>query len=157
MAEFLEKNGISATFYHAGLKNETKDYRQKEWKEGNYRVIIATNAFGMGIDKPDVRLVIHIDLPDSLEAYFQEAGRAGRDGKNARAILLYSNADKAKLKKRIHDNYPEKEYITKIYEHIQYYYQMAMGDGLGCVYDFNLEDFCVRFKHFPVQIGGAHV
>ncbi|EGJ70350.1 ATP-dependent DNA helicase, RecQ family [Bacteroides coprosuis DSM 18011] len=155
MAEFLEKNGISATFYHAGLKNETKDYRQKEWKEGNYRVIIATNAFGMGIDKPDVRLVIHIDLPDSLEAYFQEAGRAGRDGKNARAILLYSNADKAKLKKRIQDNYPEKEYITKIYEHIQYYYQMAMGDGLGCVYDFNLEDFCVRFKHFPVQAHNA--
>ena len=155
MANFLIKNGISATFYHAGLKNETKDIRQKAWQSGEYRVIVATNAFGMGIDKPDVRLVIHIDLPDSLEAYFQEAGRAGRDGKNARSILLFSNADEAKLKKRILDNYPEKEYIKNIYEHIQYYYQMAMGDGLGCVYDFNLEEFCIRFKHFPVQTHNA--
>ena len=155
MAEFLTQNGISATFYHAGLNNDTKDQRQKQWQSGECRVIVATNAFGMGIDKPDVRLVLHIDLPDSIEAYFQEAGRAGRDGLNSRSIILYSNSDKAKLEKRIKDSYPEKEYILEIYEHLQYYFQMAMGDGLGCIYDFNLEEFCLRFKHFPIQAHNA--
>ncbi|WP_018108340.1 RecQ family ATP-dependent DNA helicase [Bacteroides propionicifaciens] len=155
MSDFLTRNGISSTFYHAGLNHELKDQRQKKWQSGEYRVMVATNAFGMGIDKADVRLVLHIDLPDSIEAYFQEAGRAGRDGKNARSIILYSNADQAKLQKRIKDNYPEKEYILNIYEHLQYYFQMAMGDGLGCIYDFNLEEFCLRFKHFPVQAHNA--
>lgn len=155
MTEFLVQNGISATFYHAGLNNDTKDKRQKLWQSGECRVMVATNAFGMGIDKPDVRLVLHIDLPDSIEAYFQEAGRAGRDGLNSRSIILYSNSDKAKLEKRIKDSYPEKEYILDIYEHLQYYFQMAMGDGLGCIYDFNLEEFCLRFKHFPIQAHNA--
>lgn len=155
ITQYLNRNGITATFYHAGLNNTTKDQRQKAWQNGEYRVIVATNAFGMGIDKPDVRLVVHVDLPDSLEAYFQEAGRAGRDLKNARAILLYSNADSTKLKKRVQDNYPDRTYILKVYEHLQYYYQMAVGDGLGCTYDFNLEQFCVQFKHFPVPVHSA--
>lgn len=155
ITDYLNRNNITATFYHAGLNNLTKDQRQAGWQDGKYRVMVATNAFGMGIDKPDVRLVVHIDLPDSLEAYFQEAGRAGRDLLNARAILLYSKSDSTKLQKRIKDNYPDREYILNLYEHLQYYYQMAVGDGLGCIYDFNLEEFCVKFKHFPVPAHNA--
>lgn len=113
-AEILRKAGISADFYHAGLSNETKDLRQKQWQTGEFRVIVATNAFGMGIDKADVRLVVHIDLPDSPEAYFQEAGRAGRDGEKAYAVILYSKSDKTTLQKRISDTFPEKEYIKQI-------------------------------------------
>ena len=106
----------------------------------------------MGIDKPDVRIVIHMDLPDSIEAYFQEAGRAGRDGQKAYAVVLYAKSDKATLHKRIPDTFPEKEYIKEVYEHLQYYYQMAMGDGQGCVREFNIEDFCRKFKYFPVPV-----
>ena len=109
IAELLNKENITAEFYHAGLNNEVKDQRQQKWQSGTSRVMVATNAFGMGIDKPDVRLVIHIDLPDSLEAYFQEAGRAGRDGNKAYAVILYSKSDKATLNKRIPDTFPEKE------------------------------------------------
>ena len=109
----------------------------------------------MGIDKPDVRLVIHLDLPDSPEAYFQEAGRAGRDGEKAYAVILYSKSDKVTLHKRIPDTFPDKDYIKKVYEHLQYYYQMAMGDGLGCTKEFNLEEFCRKFKHFPVPADSA--
>lgn len=155
IAELLNKENITAEFYHAGLNNEVKDQRQQKWQSGASRVMVATNAFGMGIDKPDVRLVIHIDLPDSLEAYFQEAGRAGRDGNKAYAVILYSKSDKATLNKRIPDTFPEKEYINKVYEHLNYYYQMAMGDGMGCMYDFNLEEFCRKFKHFPVPADSA--
>ncbi len=153
--EFLRKAGVSAEFYHAGLNNETKDLRQKQWQKGEFRVIVATNAFGMGIDKADVRLVVHIDLPDSPEAYFQEAGRAGRDGEKAYAVILYSKSDKTTLNKRVSDTFPEKEYIKQVYEHVNFYYQMAMGDGLGRMYDFNLEEFCRNFKHFPVPANGA--
>ncbi|WP_296259997.1 ATP-dependent DNA helicase RecQ [uncultured Phocaeicola sp.] len=152
---FLNQHDISATFYHAGLDNATKDQRQKGWQEGTFRVMVATNAFGMGIDKPDVRLVIHLDFPDSPEAYFQEAGRAGRDGQKAYAVLLYAQSDKTILKKRIGDTFPEKEYIRQVYEHINYYYQMAMGDGRGCTFAFNIEEFCQRFKHFPVRVDSA--
>lgn len=155
IADMLNKQGITADFYHAGLNNETKDMRQNKWQSGNVRVMVATNAFGMGIDKPDVRIVIHMDLPDSPEAYFQEAGRAGRDGLKAYAIILYSKSDKTSLKKRIPDTFPDKEYVKEVYEHLNYYYQMAMGDGLGCVYDFNLDEFCRKFKHFPVQADSA--
>lgn len=155
IADLLNKQGITADFYHAGLNNETKDMRQNKWQSGNVRVMVATNAFGMGIDKPDVRIVIHMDLPDSPEAYFQEAGRAGRDGLKAYAIILYSKSDKTSLKKRIPDTFPDKEYVKEVYEHLNYYYQMAMGDGLGCVYDFNLDEFCRKFKHFPVQADSA--
>ena len=155
ITEFLQNEGISANFYHAGLDNAVKDLRQKQWQQDECRVMVATNAFGMGIDKPDVRVVIHIDLPDSPEAYFQEAGRAGRDGNKAFAVILYSQADKTTLHKRIPDTFPDKEYIKKVYEHLQYYYQMAMGDGLGCIKVFNLEEFCRTFKHFPVQAHSA--
>ena len=152
---FLTQHDISATFYHAGLNNDTKDQRQKGWQDGTFRVMVATNAFGMGIDKPDVRLVIHLDFPDSPEAYFQEAGRAGRDGQKAYAVLLYAQSDKTILKKRIGDTFPEKDYIRQVYEHINYYYQMAMGDGRGCTFAFNIEEFCQRFKHFPIRVDSA--
>lgn len=153
--ELLTHEGITADFYHAGLDNAVKDIRQKRWQSGECRVMVATNAFGMGIDKPDVRLVIHLDLPDSPEAYFQEAGRAGRDGEKAYAVILYSQSDKTTLHKRIPDTFPDKDYIKKVYEHLQYYYQMAMGDGLGCTKEFNLEEFCRKFKHFPVPADSA--
>lgn len=155
IAEFLIGEGISAEFYHAGLSNATKDLRQGRWKSGESRVMVSTNAFGMGIDKPDVRLVIHMDIPDSIEAYFQEAGRAGRDGQTAYAVALYQETDKRNLRKRVADNFPEKKYIKEVYEHLQYYYQMAMGDGLGCVKEFNIADFCRKFKHYPVQVDSA--
>ena len=153
--ELLTHEGITADFYHAGLDNAVKDIRQKRWQDGECRVMVATNAFGMGIDKPDMRLVIHLDLPDSPEAYFQEAGRAGRDGEKAYAVILYSKSDKVTLHKRIPDTFPDKDYIKKVYEHLQYYYQMAMGDGLGCTKEFNLEEFCRKFKHFPVPADSA--
>lgn len=155
VAELLVNNEITATFYHAGLNNDVKDQRQKSWLSGESRVMVATNAFGMGIDKPDVRLVIHVDLPDSPEAYFQEAGRAGRDGQKAYAVLLYAKSDKATLSKRITDTFPDKEYIRKVYEDVNYYFQMATGDGLGCTFAFNLDEFCRNFKHFPVQADSA--
>ena len=154
-SQMLNENGITATFYHAGLNNDTKDQRQKSWVKGETRVMVATNAFGMGIDKPDVRLVVHIDIPDSPEAYFQEAGRGGRDGEKAYAVLLYAKSDKATLKKRITDTFPDKEYIRTVYEHLNYYYQMAMGDGLGCTREFNIDEFCRNFKHFPIQVDSA--
>lgn len=152
---FLNRNHITATFYHAGLNDETKDYRQKAWLKGEFRVMVATNAFGMGIDKPDVRVVIHADVPDSPEAYFQEAGRAGRDGMKAYAVLLFCARDKITLKQRVSDTFPEKSYIRKIYEDINFYYQMAMGDGRGCIFAFNIDEFCRNFKHFPVQTDSA--
>ena len=155
IVQFLNRNHITATFYHAGLSDDTKDLRQKAWLKGEYRVMVATNAFGMGIDKPDVRLVIHADVPDSPEAYFQEAGRAGRDGLKAYAVLLFCPRDKITLKQRISDTFPEKDYIRKVYEDINFYYQMAMGDGLGCTFAFNLDEFCHNFKHFPVQTDSA--
>ena len=155
ITELLNNEDITADFYHAGLDDATKDIRQHRWQSGGSRVMVATNAFGMGIDKPDVRIVIHMDLPDSIEAYFQEAGRAGRDGQKAYAVILYAKADKTTLHKRIPDTFPEKEYIKDVYEHLQYYYQMAMGDGLDCVREFNIEDFCRKFKYFPVPVDSA--
>lgn len=155
ITELLNNEHITADFYHAGLDDATKDIRQHRWQSGESRVMVATNAFGMGIDKPDVRIVIHMDLPDSIEAYFQEAGRAGRDGQKAYAVILYAKSDKTTLHKHIPDTFPEKEYIRDVYEHLQYYYQMAMGDGLDCVREFNIEDFCRKFKYFPVPVDSA--
>ena len=155
ITELLTNEGITADFYHAGLDNAVKDLRQKRWQSGEVRVMVATNAFGMGIDKPDVRIVLHLDLPDSPEAYFQEAGRAGRDGEKAYAVILYAKSDKMTLHKRIVDTFPEKEYILNVYEHLQYYYQMAMGDGFQCIREFNLEEFCRKFKYFPVPVDSA--
>ena len=154
ITELLMQEGITADFYHAGLDNAVKDLRQKRWQNGEIRVMVATNAFGMGIDKP-VRIVLHIDLPDSPEAYFQEAGRAGRDGLKAYAVILYAKSDKMTLHKRVADTFPEKEYILQVYEHLQYYYQMAMGDGFQCIREFNLEEFCRKFKYFPVPVDSA--
>ena len=154
-AEYLAGQGISATYYHAGLDNADKDARQKAWVSDKARVMVATNAFGMGIDKPDVRTVIHTDCPDSLEAYFQEAGRAGRDGAKAYAVLLYNGADSRKLAKRIDDNFPEKEYIRKVYEHLAYFFQVAEGYGENITFEFNIEKFCHTFKHFPLRVNSA--
>mgnify|MGYP002521565217 CR=1 FL=1 len=155
VAEVLVKEGISATFYHAGLDNALKDERQRQWTSDQVRVMVATNAFGMGIDKPDVRLVIHIDSPDSLEAYFQEAGRAGRDGKRAYAVLLYNNSDSGKLQRRVADNFPEKEYIRQVYDHLAYFYQVAVGSGYNAVFEFPTDKFCYIYHHFPIQLESA--
>ncbi len=133
-----------ATYYHAGLSHAEKTKRQEAWKRGEMRVIVCTNAFGMGIDKPDVRVVIHLDLPDSLEAYFQEAGRAGRDGKEAFAVLLYHAQDKTKAKKRIHDNYPEKDFIKRVYEAVGDWLEVGIGSGLGHTFAFPFEQFCTE-------------
>ena len=155
VAELLTEAGISATFYHAGLDHSVKDARQRDWQQDKVRIMVATNAFGMGIDKPDVRVVIHIDCPDSLEAYFQEAGRAGRDGKKSYAVLLYNDADKRKLNKRVNDTFPDKDYIKKVYEHLAYFYQVGIGSGYHATFEFNIDDFCHKFRHFPIQVDSA--
>ena len=155
VAEMLNNAGISATFYHAGLDSSVKDERQQAWQEGKIRVMVATNAFGMGIDKPDVRLVIHIDCPDSIEAYFQEAGRAGRDGFKAYAVLLYNASDKRKLEKRISDTFPSKDYIRQVYEHLAFFYQIGVGSGYNHTFEFNIDKFCHAFRHFPLQVDSA--
>ena len=155
IAEHLSDAGFSATFYHAGVALADKEQRQRDWQHDRTRIMVATNAFGMGIDKPDVRLVVHFDCPDSPEAYFQEAGRAGRDGLPAKAILLYNSSDHAKLEKRISDTFPEKDYIRQVYEHLAFYYQIATGDGYGVAHEFNIEEFCRRFHHFPIPVHSA--
>ena len=154
-ADLLNEAGIPATFYHAGLDAAVKDERQQAWQRDEVRVMVATNAFGMGIDNPDVRLVIHIDCPDSIEAYFQEAGRAGRDGRKAYAVLLYNNADQRKLEKRIADTFPEKDYIRQVYEHLAYFYQIGVGSGYNHTFEFNIDKFCHAFHHFPIQVDSA--
>ena len=155
MAQLLSQQGITATFYHAGLDPDVKDQRQKAWQKDEVRVMCATNAFGMGIDKPDVRVVIHIDCPDSLEAYFQEAGRAGRDGQKSYAVLLYNKHDELKLCKRVDDNFPPKELIQDIYEHLAYFYQIGVGSGQGKTFEFDIEKFCVTYKYFPTKVDAA--
>lgn len=154
-AELLVKSGISATWYHAGLENTVKDQRQKEWQADKTRVIVATNAFGMGIDKPDVRVVIHIDCPSSIEAYFQEAGRAGRDGKKSYAVLLYNGHDRAKLINRIEETFPPKEYIRQVYDHLSYFFQIGIGSGKGYTFEFPIDKFSFNFKHFPTRVNSA--
>ena len=151
VADFLNQNGISAENFHAGLKNETKDAKQSRWMSGDTRVIVSTNAFGMGIDKAEVRTVVHMDLPDSLEAYFQEAGRAGRDEQKAYAVLLYNNGDAVKMRKRVSDSFPGKEMVVKVYEALGNYLQMGVGSGLDKVFAFDIADFCTKFK-LPILI-----
>jgi len=155
IADMLNDEGISATHFHAGLDTTDKDLRQKSWQEDKVRVMVATNAFGMGIDKPDVRIVVHIDCPDSIEAYFQEAGRAGRDGQKSYAVLLYNGNDQRKLLKRISDTFPEKDYIRQVYDHLAFYYQVATGSGYNQTFEFNVDDFCQKFRHFPIQVHSA--
>lgn len=155
MAQLLSQQGITATFYHAGLDPDVKDQRQKAWQKDEVRVMCATNAFGMGIDKPDVRVVIHIDCPDSLETYFQEAGRAGRDGQKSYAVLLYNKHDELKLCKRVDDTFPPKELIQDIYEHLAYFYQIGVGSGQGKTFEFDIEKFCVTYKYFPTKVDAA--
>ncbi len=154
-AQLLCDNGLSATFFHAGLDPEVKSQRQTAWQKDEVRIIVATNAFGMGIDKPDVRIVIHLDCPSSIEAYFQEAGRAGRDGKKAFAVLLYNDSDEHKLQKRINDSYPEKAYIQQVYESLAYYYQVGVGSGANSTFEFPIEKFCFTYKFFPIQVDSA--
>ena len=154
-AEILSRHGLSASFFHAGLDHVEKDQCQKAWQTGHTRVIVATNAFGMGIDKPDVRLVIHLDCPDSIEAYFQEAGRAGRDGLRAYAVLLYNPSDRPKLEQRITTQFPDKEYIRKVYEHLAYFYEIGIGSGYDRTFEFPIEKFCRTYKHFPLPVVSA--
>ena len=146
VAEELRRNDIGADYYHAGLSNLVRNKRQDDWLEGKNRVIVATNAFGMGIDKPDVRFVIHIDAPDSLEAYYQEAGRAGRDGKKSAAVLLFNNTDKVKLKKHVSVAFPEIANIKRIYDALCNFFQIAIGFGKGMTYEFSLQSFAQAYK-----------
>ena len=155
VCEFLTANGVTAEYYHAGLSPESKDAKEEAWKSGKSRVMVSTNAFGMGIDKPDVRLVAHIDLPSSIEAYFQEAGRAGRDGEKAYAVTLFSRIDKQVVSRRLSDNYPPQDFIREVYDEICYYYTMALGDGLDCTFEFSLGDFCKKYHRPTLQTDSA--
>ena len=155
VCDILLANGVTAEYYHAGLSPESKDAKEEAWKSGRARVMVSTNAFGMGIDKPDVRLVVHIDLPSSIEAYFQEAGRAGRDGNDAYAVTLFSRVDRQVVARRLADNYPSQEFIREIYDEICYYYSMALGDGLNCTYEFSLGDFCKDYHRPTLQTDSA--
>mgnify|MGYP000235375938 FL=1 len=155
IAAFLNKSGIKSDFYHAGLSSAQRARRQEAWKSGMVPVVVATNAFGMGIDKADVRVVVHYDVPDSPEAYFQEAGRAGRDGKRAYAVLLSSRAALGGLQKRIDDAFPPKDYILRVYEALANYYQLGEGEGQGQAFEFNLKLFARNFKLNEARVMSA--
>jgi len=145
-AKMLVDNGISASYFHAGLKPEVKNERQHYWTAGRIRIMVSTNAFGMGIDKPDVRIVVHMTAPDSVEAYFQEAGRAGRDGEKSYAVLLWSGHDKASLNRMLANSFPEPDAIKRVYDALGNYLEIAAGHGEGAAFDFNLGKFCSAFK-----------
>ncbi|HEY0771890.1 MAG TPA: helicase-related protein, partial [Sphingobacteriaceae bacterium] len=151
-AKFLNKKNVSASFYHAGLLFDERAARQDEWIKNHTRVMVATNAFGMGIDKPDVRIVIHLDLPDTLEAYYQEAGRAGRDGLRSFAVILYQEADGNTLRTKTEQSQPSVEYLSKVYQALSNYYQLAVGSATGESFDFDAADFAERFKFNPVEL-----
>ena len=152
IARWLGKKNIKASFYHAGLAFEERARRQDEWIQNQCRVMVATNAFGMGIDKPDVRLVIHLDLPENLESYYQEAGRAGRDGLRAYAVILYQDADISNIELKIAQAQPPFAYLKVLYQSLANYYQLALGSGEGESFDFDLHDFCERFRLSPVEV-----
>ena len=155
IAQELQRHGISADFFHAGLTSDEKIRKQNGWNKGQYRVIVCTNAFGMGIDKPDVRLVIHFELPDSLEEYFQEAGRAGRDGEKAYAIALFSRRDVAQLKKRVKDEFPEREFIKDVYEKLAYFFQIAINTGIDTGHNFHIDKFCMAYRYNIAHVHSA--
>lgn len=146
ISDFLRSHGHSADFYHAGLSKEIREQKQEDWQADKIRIMVSTNAFGMGIDKSNVRWVVHVDLPDTIEAYFQEAGRGGRDEKKAWAVLLYNKGDETKLKKRLTTNFPPIEKIKRVYEAMGNYYQIPVGSGTGMAYDFDIFDFAKKFK-----------
>lgn len=152
IAHFLSNSGVSATYYHAGLSAYDKDFRQREWQKDKVRVMVATNAFGMGIDKPNVRLVIHLICPDSLEAYFQEAGRAGRDGNKSYAVLLFSKNDIMILRHHFKDRFPKKEVVRQVYEHLACFFQVGVGSGINVSFNFDMDKFCHNFRYFPTTV-----
>lgn len=155
LCKYLESEGITAENYHAGLTEAERDLRQTNWTKGRCRVMVATNAFGMGIDKADVRLVIHYSMPDSIEAYFQEAGRAGRDGRTSYAVLLYNPRDKTTIMARVAQNYPEPDFIRQTYERICYFYQIGIDEGANRTHLFSIDRFCQTFHQFPVLTDSA--
>ena len=155
VAQALVVEGFTALHYHAGLSNVEKDVRQRSWQEDDTRVMVATNAFGMGIDKPDVRLVIHMEAPDSIEAYFQEAGRAGRDGKCSYAVLLQDRGDNTRMLRTVSENFPELDYVRHIYDDLANFFQMPEGEGEGVTREFLLDKFCINFRRFPIQVESA--
>lgn len=155
IAEHLQRNNISADYYHAGLSAEQRDQKQNDWKNDTTRIIVSTNAFGMGIDKPDVRFVVHMDLPDSLEAYFQEAGRGGRDEEKAYGILLFNKPDITRLKQNFTNTFPDIKLIKSVYESLGNYYALPVGSGKGQTFDFILTDFAKKFKFSMVQAHNA--
>ena len=155
LSQELQAMGIKATYYHAGLDFSVKNKHQQLWHSGEIRVMVATNAFGMGIDKSDVRIVIHADVPDSIEAYYQEAGRAGRDGLKSYAVLLYDKRDKTQLIKHLDEQYPPRDYICKVYDSLAYFFQLAVEDGEGATYIFDEEQFCTNFHFWPSTLHGA--
>ena len=155
ISEFLSGSGIVSTFYHAGLEHSTRDERQKLWQDDKKRVMVATNAFGMGIDKPNVRIVVHFDCPDSIEAYFQEAGRAGRDGNKAYAVLLWNGSDVGKLTRRVDENFPPKDYINNVYDCLAYYNGVGAGSGAGHRFSFDIGQFCATYHLFPIQVDSS--
>ncbi|MBL4624986.1 MAG: RecQ family ATP-dependent DNA helicase [Flavobacteriales bacterium] len=152
IALFLQQNGVHADFYHAGLNSKTRDEKQEAWINNKMRIIVSTNAFGMGIDKPDVRFVVHLDLADSLEAYFQEAGRGGRDEKKAYAIQLYTRSDIIIFKEQTQKSFPSIETIKKVYQALGSYFQLAVGSGKEELFTFNLGDFCNKFNFNSIEV-----
>lgn len=155
ISDFLNRNKISSDYYHAGLQNQVRSQKQQNWIKGNNRIMVCTNAFGMGIDKPDVRLIVHIDMPDSPEAYYQEAGRAGRDEKKAYAILLYNNADKLELERNLQFSFPDIDTIKQVYQAIGNHYQLATGSGEGELFNFDMNDFCTKYNLHAITVFNA--